>query len=228
MKKLLLATAFSLAMSASAMAATMALKIQQDAGVPQTFFSAQSSFTAVPQQFGDFFISNLTGSTVPTTQAPTLLNSNTLDIQNTATGAHTLQVWITAEGLTSPTGLQNTLSGFTTLSRTEGWTVNLQTLVDLANGDFTGVLISQITYGPAGSGSSSMDIPGSATFDDLFSVTAHYTITTNGIGQANSAISLDAANTPLPAAVWMFGGGLAGLGALLRRRKKKAQEVVAA
>jgi hypothetical protein len=30
------------------------------------------------------------------------------------------------------------------------------------------------------------------------------------------------AETPLPAAVWMFGGGLAGLGGLLRLRKKKA------
>ncbi len=46
-------------------------------------------------------------------------------------------------------------------------------------------------------------------------------------GYGGNLATFAVAETPLPAAVWLFGGGIAGLGALLRRRKKQAQEMVA-
>jgi len=233
MKRLLLAAAAVLAMSASAMAGTMNLMLDQDSGAfTQTFFGApnQSTFNATNASFGNFNIVNITGSTTPTTSAPILLTSNTLDVQTTTTTSHVLQVWISANDLTSPIGLIDFFSGLTNVALSDGWAVTLETLVSTTNQMFAGTQLATDTFIGG-----TLPTVFASNFSDLFdvgagpySLTAHYTILTDGLGQANSGITIAGTETPLPAAVWMFGSGLAGLGALLRRRKKKQAVPLAA
>ena len=149
MKRLLLATVTVLAMSVSAMAGTMNLMLDQDAGAfSQTFFGApnQSTFTATNATFGSFDIVNITGSTTPTTSAPILLTSNTLDVQTTADGGHVLQVWISANDLVSPINLIDFFSGLTNVALSDGWAVTLETLVSTTNQMFAGTQLATDTF----------------------------------------------------------------------------------
>src|SRR5580765_1065421 len=149
MKKLLLAAAFALATTVSAMAGTMNLMLDQDSGTfNQTFFGApgQSTFTATNAAFGNFNIVNITGSTTPTTSSPILLTSNTLDVQTTTSSPHLLQVWITASDLTSPLHTVDFFSGFTNVALSNGWVVTLESLVSTTNQLFTGTQLSTDTF----------------------------------------------------------------------------------
>lgn len=229
MKKLLLSTAFALAMSVSAMAGTMNLMLDQDSGTfTQTNLGApgQSTFTATNAAFGNFNIANITGSTTGTINAPLLLTSNTLDVQQTGNlGPHRLDVWISANDLTAPLNLVDMFSGFTNVALSNGWIVNLETLLSTSNEMFTGALVASDTF----IGALLPNVFASTSNDQVdfgsgpYSLTAHYTIFSNGPGEANSGITVAGVEaTPLPAAAWMFMGG-AGLGGfLLRKRKKKA------
>lgn len=228
MKKLLLATALSLAMSVSAIAGTINLQLDQDSGTfSQTFLGAvgQSTFTATNATFGNFNIANITGSTNPTINTPLLSTSNTLDVQQVGQlGAHRLDVWISANDLTTPLNLVDMFSGFTNVALANGWIVNLETLVSSTNEMFTGALVAAETF----IGALLPNVFASTSNDQVdfgtgpFSVTAHYTIFSNGPGEANSGITIAGVEaTPLPAAVWMFGGGLGVLAMLANRRRKQ-------
>jgi hypothetical protein len=235
MRKLLLATVALCAMSAAAMAdATMNVFLSQDAGAfTSTTLGApgQSTFTApLPQQFGDFLISNITGSSVPSTNSPVLLSSSTLDIQNTATGPHTLDIFITANGLTgpqAPTGLVSAFSSFTNEVLSNGWTVDLQTLFSITDQMFAGTQIASASFtgGPAPTVFSTSSLDTVDFGAGPYSLTAHYTIESTGLGQANSSVGLQAVAVPGP----IVGAGLPGLLGVLgiggwqwKRRRKLA------
>jgi hypothetical protein len=221
MKKLLLATVALLTMTMAA-SADIALKLSQDGGavVPDsiTLAPGQTSFSATNQTFGAFFFTNISGSTVGSTVSPVVLTSNQIAAQTTDPAPHTLDVWFTAQnlgGLTPPTqpfGIQDLLSSFS-LSQLTGngipatfWTATLQTLYDVGNGLFTGTEIAHANFTGQGTIAQSSNTP-SPNFDlgtGKYSLTAHYTIHTTGIGQANTTISLA---VPGPLA----GAGIPGL-----------------
>ena len=149
---------------------------------------------------GDFNISNITGSTVGSLVPPTVLSSNQLDIQATAPGSHTLDVWFTAQNLTSPFGIQDLLSSFTVVELTGPklipptlpWTATLQTLYSADNANFTGSVIATANFvglGTVGQSSNEAD-PAFNLGAGPYSLTAHYTINTTGPGHANTTISL--------------------------------------
>jgi hypothetical protein len=226
MKRLLLLATVALVAFTATASADMALRLQEGALV-QDFISApgQSSFSSTPNfAFGDFIISNVTGSVTPSTTAPVLLSANTLDLQSTATGAHTLDIFVTGNNITSPSGLLNLFSGFTNVSLSNGWTANLSTQADNGNGNFTGTVLDTVSFGGDGITTFASNMTALALLTGPYSLTAHFQILTDGVGQANSGIQIAANAVPIPGAVWLFGGGLAGLGAMLRRRK---QSVVA-
>jgi len=230
MKKLLLFTTAALIATPVAATADMALRLQ-DGALVQDFFSAPgaSSFTGPTDfAFGDFTISNITGSTTPSTTAPVLLSTNTLDLQSTDIGSHVLDIFVTGNNLLFPTGINNTFSGFTSVSLSDGWTSSLSTLLDTGNGNFTGSLVDSIVFNGNGISTFSNNQTALADFGTgPYSITAHYQITTNGTGQANSGIQFAAAAVPGP----VVGAGLPGLiaaglfmvGLAKRRRNRSAQ-----
>ena len=71
--------------------------------------------------------------------------------------------------------------------------------------------------------SASADDTTSALLTNPYSAEAIYTITSNGEGQFNGGIDINAATTPIPAALPMFLGGLGVLGFVTRKRKTSGQ-----
>jgi len=225
MKKLLLATVALVALTATA-SADMALRLQEGALVQDFFAPGQTSFSGPANfAFGDFSISNITGSIFPSTTAPVLLSANTLDLQSTATGAHTLDIFVTGSGFTSPTGFVNTFSGFTNVSLSSGWTANLSTLLDTANGNFTGSLLDNVSFSGDGITTFASNLTALADFGGgPYSLTAHFQILTDGVGQANSGIQLAASAVPVPAVGTGLPGVIAGFGAIYAWGKKRARK----
>jgi len=222
MKKLLLSAAMVLAMVASATAGTINLQLQQDANAPVVFLGGgASSFSATNQVFGDFLISNITGSTQPSLFSPEFLSTNSLAVQNGDNDPHTLQLWITGNDLGN-VGLNAITSRFSNVTLTPGWSVTLETLYSATNQMFAGTLLNTATFNTAPNSTSGNSV---ANFDGNFSLTAHYTITTTGLGQANSGIDISAVPGPV------VGAGLPGLimacGGLLALARRRRQQVAA-
>ena len=147
------------------------------------------------------------------------LGTQTVQLQNDGGQAGSIVIWVTSQGLTSGALADNFTSSFTSNVLPAGWSVLEQTFVDNANGLWSGVLLSQFTFNAIGTNVQA------ALFaaDNLFSVTHKYTITANALaGLANSTINLAFSEVPLPGALPLFAGGLVGLWALMRRRKKVA------
>ncbi len=222
MKKLLLSTAVLLATVVAAAAGSINLQLQEDANAPVVFLGGgASSFSSTNQAFGSFNIVNITGSTQPSVFSPVFLSTNTLDVQNVADGPHTLQIWITGNDLGNQ-GLHAITSQFTNVTLTPGWSVTLETLYSATNQMFGGTQLNTTTFNTAPNSTSGNSV---ANFDGNFSLTAHYTITTTGLGQANSGIDISAVPGPV------VGAGLPGLimacGGLLALARRRRQKVAA-
>jgi hypothetical protein len=211
-----LTTALLLA-STSAMAATITFTAQEDGGATTTVPTPTATSSIGPVAFGDFTIL-ATGSTngpggVP---PPFLLQGNTISVQQTVAGSHTLDLNVLGVGLTSPTGLTALLSGFDATGLSTGWVATIST-------DINGTIIDSSTFtGPISGGHdaafAAFNLP--ATFN----ASVDFHIVTNGGGAANLGGALSAAAVPGP----IVGAGLPGLLGMLgfggwqwTRRKKK-------
>jgi hypothetical protein len=202
MRKLVLATASLLAMTVAGAAATINITASEDGGQVFTFSSPNATATLGPAATpsGDFVVT-VTGSTqgqgglLP----PFLVQGQTLDIQQLATGSHTLDIGVVGVGLTSPSGLSALLSGFDATGLSAGWTATIST-------DINGAIIDTSTFtGPVSGGHdaqfASFNLPG------MYNASVDFHIATNGIGAANLGGALSA--TPVPGPV--VGAGLPGL-----------------
>jgi hypothetical protein len=146
---------------------------------------------------------------------PDILLGNTIDVSG---GGGTLDVWVTATGLTSPTGLQDFVSSLTQNNLTSGWTVTENTFYDptdtaygttdpLASHMFSAIGTDVLTSGAIG-------------LVSPYSVTEEFVITAPGAGSTNSTIDIST-NSPVPEpATWaMMIIGLGCIAAGLRLRK---------
>jgi hypothetical protein len=209
MKKILLASVFALAVG-PAMADAINLTATVDGVVAGSVASPDGSLTVTNQSFGIFNLNSLSINSETFLAAPNILASNTLDVDQSTSGSHTLVLDIVATGLAGPNALQDFLSSFSVSGQTAGWSVVERTTINgvtLATTPlFTGVSDSAFSTNAAFAGAT-------------FTADEHYTITSVGQGSFNGGIDISAA-VPEPATWGMMLLGFVGLAFAFRRRQR--------
>jgi hypothetical protein len=209
--KLLVALAAASALSASAAYAdAINLTATVDGVVAGSASSPDGSLTVTNQSFGAFNLNSLSINSETFLAPPGILSSNTLDVDQTTTGTHTLVLDIVATGLKGPNALQDFLSSFSVSGQTAGWSVIERTTINgvtLATTPlFTGVSDSAFSTNAAFAGA-------------LFTADEHYTITSVGEGSFNGGIDISAA-VPEPATWGMMLLGFVGLAFAFHKRRR--------
>jgi hypothetical protein len=141
--------------------------------------------------------------------------------------SHTLDIFITAEGLTSPLGLAGFVSTFQTNFLPAGWTLVERTLLDPTNhapgdGAFAGTPLSSASWSGGPLVQQATGQQAGNTGAGPYSLTAEYFYTAgpNVTGTASSTIAIAAVPEPGVWALMIFGFG--GAGAMLRKRRALA------
>jgi len=147
--------------------------VATDAGSGNAFFSGP---------FGTYIVNNVSGTGSPILPQPQLL-TNSINV-TAGSGNHVLNVFITEQGLSSPTGIAQFLSRFfSTLFSGAVTSVTETTLLSTSNAH-AGTQLSTATFTTTGSILGTSNSPSLAP---LFSETAEYTITTSGAANVPSS-----------------------------------------
>jgi hypothetical protein len=189
-----------------------------DGGPPSSTSSGLGTLTVSNVALGPFSLNTVTVTSQVLLPAPGILDTNTLNLQQTATGSHTLILDIIASALTGPGSLQNLLSSFSVSGLTDGWTAREQTFINGTQLADTGIFTT-----PSGS-AFSID---PAFLSNPFSAEVIYTIVSNGIGGFNGGTDISVAAVPGPVAGAGFPGILAGLVALWGLNKRRRRNLAA-
>jgi hypothetical protein len=221
MKRLLMAATASVALlSAPALADSITLTATCDGVTCGLASSASGTLDIADQAFGSVF--NLNSLSINSAQflaPPDVLNTNTLDVAQNATGAHTLVLDIVASNLTGPNAVTSFLTSFSVTGQTAGWSIQEQSLINgiplNTSPLFTGIDGSGNSTDPAFAGS-------------LFNVEAIYTINSIGSGSVNGGIDVSVAAVPEPATWGMMLLGFVGLAWAFRSRRRSASLPAAA
>jgi hypothetical protein len=193
----LLLMAAVLALASGAQADNISIALQEDGGAITLVASSSTGYASFVGTYGTFTFNSVSGTGFPNLAEPSLA-STSLDVQNSyAPGTHTLNVFVTQSGVTSPTGVNSFLSSFTSQAFTGLiFSVTEQTFIDTTNGLYGGTLLASSTFTGIGSNSSVNNTP---SLSNPYSETVEYTIITNGAGRVNDTIDIDPSQpTPVP------------------------------
>jgi len=208
------ALAAVLATSANASIVTIGVQEADFSGGALTQVATGTNTAVVlNQSYGVFTINNISGSS-----DSTFLNSGN-SLNTSVSGPGTLSVFITASGLTSPVGGLTFLSSFTEQVLTAGFTVQMLTFLDNANGIFTTTTpLSSQAFSSIGSTVQAAD---ATSGPGLFSLTEEFIITATGTGGASSTIVITAVPETSTWAMMIL--GFIGVGFAAYRRKAATQ-----
>lgn len=196
---LLLASAAALVLLVSPVRADVIdLFATVDGGAPSHTQSVDGTLDVIGVALGPFSLNTIHATSQVVLPPPGILDTNTLNLQQTNTGSHTLIIDIIASQLTGTTALANILSSFSVSGLTAGWSAREQTYIN-------GLLLSDT--GIFTTPSASAFETKTALLTNPYSAEVKYTISSVGIGGFNGGIDMSATPVPLPLA----GVGLPGL-----------------
>jgi hypothetical protein len=214
-----IAVAGSLMWASSAYPATISIGLAE--GGPVSLVSSGTDAAAFVGAFGTFSTNIVSGTAGV---FPDLLGSTTSNLVTATPG--TIDVVVTAQGLTSPTSAFSSFLTSNTLPA--GWSVTEQTFVDTANGRFTttpGGTVTQLASNTFNDIGTSVQGKGGVPSGSMYSITELYILTSTGAGgPALSTIDVQANPVPLPATLPLLGSGLLGLWAWGRKRRAASRD----
>lgn len=182
-----------------------------------TTVAAQSGVAGFFGSYGSFSV-NLVGAADATALGlPTLLSSNTLNIANASGG--TLQVWVTAQGL-SFAAAQRLLESSFTVNGLVNASVVENTFFSSSNALYGGAT----SLGTFSTSASPAKFVSAGSVEDLtgpFSVTEEYTITSQANGSANLTATISAVPEPSTWAMLLI--GFAGVGFTAYRGRSRSR-----
>jgi hypothetical protein len=201
----------AIALAASPAHATLEIRLQSGGS---TYTQSGSSPLTVTKAIGDFSVTVNTGLASSTPE----LDLSSSDFNST--GAGTLVVTLSENGLTGLTGLQAWLSQFSGNFSGGPATVTLKTYVDNSNTLLgTGTLLSSFTETTTPFAVSQTK---DATTSAPFALTDVLTITTRGASQfsLDGSVTGDAPHVPEPASLAIMASALLGFTVLAHRRRR--------
>jgi len=173
----------------------------------------------VNQVYGNFLVVG-SGNGSPPNPNPLDLNSSSNTALITIGAFGDISIYVTIRDITTPLANPlNLISSFTSNTLPAGWTVTESSFISSTNALWTGTALSSTAFNTIGTSVLSAN---ANTGAGPYSVTARYDIHATTPETALSTIDISANPVPLPGALPLFVGGLAGLWALGRRRKKRA------